>query len=111
MLGIRATGWFGGSTRSPVYGLRIAAADRDRMFDPAWESVMLILPGGDGAGGGGEAVEAPLTPSFWRRCTEIRSAGIGRWLLAEGLAPWPHRQPPEFTLEPAGEARFRVRRL
>lgn len=106
MTAIGATGWNNGKhlPTGAGYGLRIAAADRDRVFDPAWKSVTLTLPGG-------EVVEAPLSLKFWDRCSEIRSVAIGRWLLAEGLAPWPHRQPPGFTLEPAGEARFRVRRL
>lgn len=30
-----------------------------------------------------------LSPSFWGDCPLLRSAAIGRWVIAEGLAPRP----------------------
>jgi hypothetical protein len=35
-----------------------------------------------------------VSPSFWRHCSELRSAEIGRWLHRNGLAPWPPGRPP-----------------
>lgn len=51
-----------------------------------------------------------LSPSFWRRCSELRSAKIGLWMLENGVAPWPNRRPPRLRLEPTGEAGFRLSR-
>lgn len=104
MSAIRATAWSSGSSggTAPIYGLRIAAADRDRLFSSKWLSVMITLPAG-------AVVDAPLTPSFWRRCTEIRHPAIGRWLLMERLAPWPRGKPPKIELVQVAERRFRVR--
>jgi hypothetical protein len=82
------------------YGLKIDAADRERHFRREWKTVALVLEGGD----------APVKvnvgkPSFWgKTCRELISAEIGRWLMKNGLAPWPKGHPPRLALEPLGEA-------
>lgn len=102
---IRATGWSNGSpSKSGTgYGLRIRSDDRDKTFLPDWDSVAIDLPNGNCA-------TVTLSEAFWRKCSELRSPEIGRWMLDEGLAPWPARQPPAFRLEQVGAARFRVSR-
>jgi hypothetical protein len=98
------TGWNDGSpnnTTGSGYGIRISHKDRDRYFTQEWPSVTIELEG--------ESVtEANLTPSFWRRCTELRGREIGRFLLEHRLAPWPKRKPPRLKLEPVGSRRFRL---
>lgn len=84
------------------YGLRLSAADRDRHFRREWREASVLLPGQDGP------VRVALTPSFWRRCTELRHADIGRWLRATGYVPWPKGRPPTFVLEPVSGNHFQV---
>jgi len=74
-------------------------ADRDLHFQPSWHSVVVAISGS-------REVEVSISKSFWRDCSELRSAEIGRWMLQAGLAPWPAYSPPEFVLEPAGVRRF-----
>ncbi len=101
-----ARAWSNGSPSEPGagYGLRVSKADRDMAFSKDWPAVTLLLPDG-------HEICGEITPSFWRKCSEIRSAGIGQWLLRERLAPWPKGRPPTVVLEPAGPARFRVSRV
>jgi hypothetical protein len=44
--------------------------------------------------------------SFWRGCSELRSAGMGRWMLAAGKAAWPKGHPPSFKLTLVEPGRF-----
>ena len=67
--------------------------DRDRHFDRDWDRVVLQLPGGISA-------EVRLSASFWSRCSELHSAGVGRWLFESGAAPWPKGLPPRIFLNP-----------
>jgi hypothetical protein len=103
---VYATAWHNG--REPGeptgYGLRITKADRDRYFDSSWEHVVLEL---DGI----EPTTVPLGPSFWRSCTELRSATIGSWLLESGAAPWAQGNPPGISVAPIDGQRFAARLL
>jgi hypothetical protein len=100
---MRATAWSNGSPRGSGagYGLKISRQDRDRFFDHGWSAIVLHLPGQDPA-------NVPLSESFWRSCTELRSVAIGRWLILSGLAPWPRGNPPVLTLQQTGDRAFRV---
>lgn len=100
---MRATGWSNGSALASGagYGLKISRRDRDRYFDSSWEGIVLDLPGQGIA-------EVRLSRSFWAKCTELRSAAIGRWLTASGQAPWPPGCPPTVTLRPDGGNRFTI---
>ena len=83
------------------YGLRISARDRDRYFNPRWTTVVIDLePSGHAT--------VTLSHSFWTRCTELRSADIGRWLLARRLAPWPKGHPPHLELHHVHDNQFRL---
>lgn len=83
------------------YGVRIAIQDRDAYFRRRWSHVILRLEGGD-------TMRVSLSPFFWRRCSELRSAEIGRWMLENCVAPWTKGSPPRLRLEPIGEAGFRL---
>jgi len=99
---MRAKGWHGGPPSGPGagYGIRISKADRDAHFDPEWDAVTISLEG--------KRIVVALSESFWEDCTELRSKIIGEFMLANGLAPWPKRQPPVFELVPEGDATFRL---
>jgi hypothetical protein len=100
---VRATGWKNGSERASGagYGLRLSVPNPKAAFSRAWQEVRIDLPTG-------QTIGVPLSPAFWRRCPELRSAAIGKLMLDRGLAPWPYRQPPVFDLAPMGGNRFRL---
>lgn len=91
---MRGRGWSNGSP-SPSgagYGIAISTSDRDRHFSRDLRTVTLMLENGP-------TVTVSLSDSFWRKCSEFRSAEIGRWLIGRGLAPWPKGKPPRLELE------------
>ena len=103
---VQATGWHNGSPSysGAGYGIRTSKADRDRYFVLGWDKVQLELPSG-------QRVEVSLTRSFWKTetpCAELRSAAVGRWLIEQGVAPWPKGSPPRLTLAPLGPKLFAV---
>jgi hypothetical protein len=103
---VKASGWHDGSrSRSGAgYGIRISKVDRDRYFVPGWDNVELEFPDG-------QRIQVNLTRSFWKPETpyaELRDAAIGRWLIAQGAAPWPKGYPPLLVLAPLGPKRFSV---
>jgi len=106
IIGMRAVGWHNGGppTEPSGYGLKVTPAERDRAFDKTWDEVVVDLDGG-------EEMRVALTPSFWRRCSELRSAEIGRWLLGQGAAPWPKSSPPGIALRQVEGNRFTARVL
>jgi hypothetical protein len=101
-----ATAWHnGGDAREPAgYGLKVTAADRDRYFDSSWTSVIVDL-------GDSSTAEIPLSQSFWRSSTELRSAEVGQWLLTAEVAPWAKGAPPGVVLTPVEANRFAARIL
>ena len=83
------------------YGIKLDASDRDQFFDKSWESVLLVLPGGN------EVAINIAKDSFWNEtCRELISSDIGRWFVSSGNAPWPKGQPPKFELNPIGGNKF-----
>lgn len=103
---MHATAWHnGGESTGPAgYGIRFDAADRDRHFAKEWDEVVLELEGGTQA-------TVNLSPSFWRVCSELRSAEVGRWLLDRGAAPWQRGNPPTMVVTPIAGNRFSARLL
>lgn len=99
---MKATGWRGGppNTTGAGYGISISRNDRNKYFDPDWNTVTLDV--------GDERIVVELSVSFWKNCTELRSKKIGEFMLANGLAPWRKRQPPVFELVPEGDGVFRL---
>jgi len=100
------SGWSKGSANNRTgagYGVGIKRRDRDRYFQRNWGSVEVVLDSG-------KAVDISLSEKFWTTCPELRSAVIGRWMLNQGVIPWPKGKLPEFDLEPVGDRRFRLTR-
>src|SRR5438552_1111463 len=94
---MQASGWSNGSG---YFGIRISHSDRDQYFDRSWPSVVLDTNEG--------SLEASLSGSFWRNCSELRGRQVTQWLKGKNLAPWPRGNPPQFELHPLGERRFRL---
>lgn len=101
---VLASAWSNGSpSRTGAgYGLKFTDEDRDRHFDRHWKTVVLEL---DGA----QTVTASVSEAFWRKCAELRAAGFGRWLMANGAAPWPKGSPPRVAVTHLGGNRFEAR--
>jgi len=107
-MALRWTAWNSGThaKSGAGYGFKVPIQDRDRYFEKKWQTVVLELP----ASGRYTEVEVNIAKaSFWTAtCHELISREIGRWLRANGLAPWPIRRPPKVVVEFLGERRFRV---
>jgi hypothetical protein len=101
------TAWKSGSEKSATdYGLRVPIADRDRLFDKRWQTVVLELPAERGFA---EFEVSIAKASFWTaKCHELISKDIACWLRASGLMPWPTHRPPRLLVEETGSRRFRV---
>jgi hypothetical protein len=91
------TAWNNGthSKTGAGYGVKLDVRDRDRFFQHEWKSIELSLEGTS------KVVQVNVAkPSFWETtCRELISVEIGRWLIANGLAPWPKGSPPKLLLE------------
>lgn len=102
---MRVVGWSNGQPlpTGAGYGVRLSGHDRDEYFDPGWHEVIVDLDHG-------EVARVSLSKSFWRSCSELRSAAIGRWLLQQRPAPWPRGEPPAIMLRHVVGNRFELRR-
>lgn len=94
-----ASGW----PHSGFYrGVAIKKPDRDRFFDRAWHNIIIDTEDG-------QYLDAPITDSFWRNCSEFRYRQVGRWLEENGLARWATGNPPRFDLRQIGATnRFKL---
>jgi len=99
-------GWNNGShlLSGSGYGLKMTESDRDANFNVNWDSVNVHLPGPERP----EVIEVTITPSFWKKCSELRNQKIGKWLIRNGYAPWPKGKPPGFTVDIIRDREFRV---
>src|SRR2546428_590633 len=89
------------------YGLRVSKADRDSVFSRSWNQIVIELPSAEP----GQAVVVRLSPSFWRSCSELRRAEIGRWLIGCGYVIWQKSQSSTFRFESFGRNKFVLRVL
>lgn len=104
MTRLKVKAWSNGQASSSGGGLgvRIRHEDRDQYLDSSQDHVKVELSGTD------EITTVRLSDSFWRGCSELRSAAIGRWLLSNGLAPWAKGAPPVLELEMLDDGSFRL---
>lgn len=100
---MRAKAWNNGEHHASGagYGIKLSPEDRDRVFMREWTTVQLEVPGQG-------TTHVTLSDSFWHRCSELRSAAVGRWLRANGMAPWPQGQPPNLLIEQLEGDTFRL---
>jgi hypothetical protein len=100
------TAWSNGnpSSSGAGYGLKVTDGDVQKYFNRNWRTIKLILPQAKGA------VTININKeSFWNQtCQELISKEIGKWLLADGLAPWPKQKPPKFELTAIGKNIFSI---
>ena len=96
------SGWKNGTGG---FGLRIAGSVRDQVFGSLKDGIgegshiIVVLPGM-------APVCVHISPSFWRTCSEFRSAQIGAWMKERGDFPWARRRPPRYIGEfRAGDTR------
>lgn len=101
---MRVSAWNNGdyNPTGAGYGLRLDLADRDAVLDRSWSEVTLDLPNGI------SGLRVPLSASFWSDCPELRSAEIGKWLIAAGYGRWSRGNPPAFTLIQVSGRHFKV---
>ena len=84
------------------YGLKISASDRDTYFRREWRVVTLRLKGREHL-----AIVNIEKESFWNdTCRELISKQIGGWLIENGCAPWPPRNPPNVRIKSIAEGEF-----
>ncbi|MGP9764563.1 hypothetical protein ACT3UM_02395 [Halomonas sp. AOP13-D3-9] len=97
-----ASAWFGGSKKSPTYGIRVGNQNRDTYFDPAWKTVTITINGTN------ETFN--ITRGFWNKCPEIRdnrNKAIRSWLQTNHPPlPWDKYQNPKFELTSHGRDHF-----
>lgn len=100
---MRAKAWNNGAHHpsGAGYGLRVLVEDRDRYFSRDWTEIMVDIPEQT-------ATTIALSDSFWRACTELRSAALGLWLRESGRAPWPRGEPPSIGLVHVRGNRFSI---
>jgi hypothetical protein len=97
MNSIIVTAWNNGAHNKSGagYGVKLEVRDRDRFFRREWKTIILELEGFP------DEIEVNIVkPSFWETtCRELINIEIGRWLIHNGLAPWPKGHPPKLSLE------------
>jgi len=100
---MRVAAWSNSSPRrsGSSYVVRLSVVDHERYFDHTWSEVLVDV-------NEREAVHVPLSPSFWDRCSELRSAAIGRWLIRNGVGSWPQGGPPTVQLQHIADNRFKL---
>jgi len=94
--------WYDGHS---TYGVRILGREVSLWFRPEWDHVDLLLPDRM------DAIQVPLTESFWNKSPELRSPHIKDFFLRHGLVDWPRKEPPQFELEASGGGVFRLKWL
>ena len=91
---VTLTGW-----RGQTFGLRVSAESMRLVFEPLRRNlhhVTLRLPNHP------VQPRCTVTPTFWTKCPELRSAEVGIWMQARGDWPWPYRHPPHYQAELVG---------
>ncbi len=88
------------------YGIRITPDDRARYFKRNMTHVYISFRGNP-------EERFNLTPSFWRKCHEIRGLAIRDWFVTLGYVnaknkqyKWPRGYPPKLDLIPTAKGHF-----
>ncbi|MCY6482819.1 hypothetical protein OW763_00405 [Clostridium aestuarii] len=82
------------------YGIRISKSDRAKFFDVSWKNVIIHIGEFD------NSVDIPLYDTFWRKCSELRSVKIGKYLIDNGLNKWAKDSPHRLLLFPQDGNQF-----
>jgi len=103
MRNFNSTPWTNGKPNHRTgsgFGLRIPKDIRETLFQVDWKNIEIST--------GGKIFNVPITPGFWNKCNEIRSAEIGKWLIENGLDIWPKGHPPKIKVRYNGGRRFTI---
>ena len=86
------------------YGLKLNSSDRDLNFKREVKTILIELES--------DSIPAEVNidkASFWNQtCKELISAKVGKWLIKNGLAPWPVGKPPLLELTQISGCQFRL---
>ncbi|MCG7569374.1 hypothetical protein MHM89_05465 [Pseudoalteromonas sp. CNC9-20] len=97
---MKVSTWYG----SGIYGVRVGPKNRENYFDPAWETIIVVLDG--------QEYTFKLTDGFWNECPEFRESKdepvIKNWLLKYRTLNWPNRQTPKMELIPIEPKKFKL---
>ena len=80
------------------FGIRIPKNIRAEIFQFEWTQVLIQTNEGE--------FVVPITPSFWRKCSELRSRKIGKWIIDNDLSRWEKGKPPKVSVTYHGEGVF-----
>ena len=91
------------------YGIRITRRDREQYFNQSMKHIDISFCGKP-------KERFKLTPSFWRKCIEIRGLAIRGWFETLGYVDeeskrpnrdkWPRGHPPKLDLIPNAKGHF-----
>jgi hypothetical protein len=97
-----ASAWNNGKPNANTgagYGLRVDASFASTVFSSKWTNVELYFQGQN------NPITVKISPSAQSGgCPELRSKGIGSWLIVNNNHQWNNNQPPRFTLIQRGNS-------
>lgn len=82
------------------YGINIPFKIRDEIFQRNWEGIELNLDG--------LIIYVSISEAFWRKCNEVRSPEIGKWLIRHNANTWIKGKPTKLEMTYIEENRFKV---
>ena len=82
------------------YGIRIKIKDRGIFFQNHWKTIQIGLEGEN------EQISVRLSPSFWKKCPELRHMNIGKWFLKNGIGKWKKQVPYHLILNSVEDGIF-----
>ena len=77
------------------YGFRVSKSERNAYFSRELKSVILELPQGNGT----VRIQVNVSPSFWKKCSELRSSKIRNWFNECGYSSPTTIEVPRFHAE------------
>lgn len=82
------------------YGINIPLKVRNTIFQKSWNNLELDLDG--------SIVYVPISNAFWRKCNEVRSPEVGKWLIKNNANTWIKGKPTKIEMTQVEGNRFKV---
>ena len=82
------------------YGINIPIKIRDEIFQKNWKNIELDLDG--------LITYVSISEAFWRKCNEVRSPEIGKWLIENNVNTWIKGKPTKLEMIHIKENKFKV---
>ncbi len=83
------------------YGINIPVKIRDQVFNKNWKNIELNLDGES-------KIIVPISDAFWRKCNEVRSPEIGKWLIKNNAHTWEKGRPTKLKMVHVKGNKFKV---